>query len=291
MSIRCFYYSYNFDSLETSFEVSRIANASNHIVPFGEYIIVCASQNPGQQLYGFLAQSEGIEEKVSAKKYWPNFHRPNSRVTRVKVLSRLTKIPSHLVGSMTRAGIRNSYRHEVMMFLRSKPVEIKQDLRPVVIKAPRPKPSLGYLYILSIDGGYKIGITTSLERRMKELEVPTKAVIVGQWKSTDYTVIERLLHKMYAKYRVPQSEWFLITREQLQPALDLLNESTKLLTDIDLQESSKTTIDRPTAIKTFLNSPLAAALAIFVAVAGLGCIAFSSTYASSNYNNSNTSAY
>ena len=216
----------------------EFANASNHIVPFGEYIIVCASQN-----------------------------------------------------RMTRAGIRNSYRNEVMMFLRSKPVEIKQDLRPVVIQAPKPKPSLGYVYILSIDGGYKIGVTTNLERRMKQLEVPFKATIVGQWESRDYAVIERLLHKMYTKYRVPQSEWFLMTREKLQPALDLLNESTKLLTDINLQQSSKTIIDRPATIKNFLNSPLASALAIFIAMTGLGCIAFSSTYASSNYNNPSTSVY
>ena len=291
MSIRCFYYSYNFDSLQTSFEVSRIANASNHIVPFGEYIIVCASQNPGQQLYGFLAQSEGIEDKVTAKKYWPNFHRPHSRVTRVKILSRLTKIPLHLVGSMTRAGIRNSYRNEVMMFLRSKPVEIKQDLRPVVIQSLNLN-LVSDIFIFSvIDGGYKIGVTTNLERRMKQLEVPAKATIVGQWESRDYTVIERLLHKMYTKYRVPQSEWFLITREKLQPALDLLNESTKLLTDINLQQSSKTIIDRPAAIKNFLNSPLASALAIFIAMTGLGCIAFSSTYTSSNYNNPSTSVY
>ena len=44
-------------------------------------------------------------------------------------------------------------------------------------------------------------------------------------------------------------------------------------------------------IKNFLNSPLTFALTLFIAITGLGCIAFSSTYNSSNYNNPSISTY
>lgn len=223
MSIRCFYYSYNFDNLETSFEKAVIANASDHIVPDGELIIVCASQNPGQQLYGFLAVSDG-QDGTTANKYWPEFHRPHSRVTRIRALSRLVKIPLHIAGGMTRGGIRNCYRDEVAMYLRTKPVEVKQEIRPIIIsEKPKLKPEKGFLYILQMDHGYKIGITTNLDQRMKSLEVPEKASIVGHWESKDYTFVERLLHRMYKDKRVPQSEWFLITAQELKPALHLLN--------------------------------------------------------------------
>ena len=249
MSIRCFYYSYNFDNLETSFEKSVIANASDHIVEAGDYVIVCANQNPGQQLYGFLAVSEGVIPNVTAKKYWPDFHRPLSRVTRVRAISRLVKIPLHIAGGMTRAGIRNCHRDEVSMFLRTKPIEIKQEIRPVVInEKPKLKPEIGFVYILQIPHGYKIGITTNLDARMKQLEVPEKASIVGHWQSKDYTVLERLLHSMYKEKRVPQSEWFLINEQELQPALHLLNTTAKCLIDNSkpLTLETTTTINLPT---------------------------------------------
>ena len=277
MSIRCFYYSYNFDNLETSFEKSLIANASDHVIEAGEYVIVCANQNPGQQLYGFLAVSEGVIPNVTAKKYWPDFHRPHSRVTRVKVISRLVKIPLHIAGGMTRAGIRKCHRDEVSMFLRSKPVEIRQEVRPIVInEKPKLKPQIGFVYILQIPHGYKIGITTNLDARMKQLEVPEKASIIGHWQSKDYTVLERLLHSMYKEKRVPQSEWFLINEQELQPALHLLNTTAKCLIDnskpIELKPYS-TNIPTDATVEKELNEIAAKAnRKLFGALSALGIV-------------------
>ena len=220
---RCFYYGNSFEHLETSFKKAVIANASDHIVPEGEEIIVCALQEPGQ-IYGFLAVSLGQEEDTTAKTYWPSFHKPEVRVTKVQALTRLVQIPAELIGVMTQGGIRNSYRDSVVAYLRDKPVEIKQYIAPIVInERPSTKSNEGFLYVLEMEYGYKIGITTNLERRMKQLEVPEKAIVVGQWASKEYVTIEKLLHKMYADDRVPQSEWFKISRDQLNTALEFLN--------------------------------------------------------------------
>mgnify|MGYP001396477811 CR=1 FL=1 len=235
--MRCFYYNYNFDNLVISFEKGVTCNAANHFVDAGELIIICAQQNPGKQVYGFLARSQGIALRT-AKYYWPDFHRPDNRVMKIEVLSRLVHIPSSVTGPMCRAGIMKENREEVKAWLLAHPNEIKRDLQPVITKANIPKPKkLGYIYILEIDAGYKIGITTNLDQRMKQLEVPSKASIIGHWQSRDYEALERLLHKTYKEWRVPQSEWFTINRDQLQFALDLLNSSAKCLTDKALQES------------------------------------------------------
>lgn len=228
---RCFYYGNAFEHLETSFKKAVIANASDHVVPEGEEIIVCASQEPGQ-FYGFLAVSLGQDEDTTASKYWPEFHKPDVRVTKVQALTRLVQIPAELVGVMTQGGIRNSYRDGVVAYLRDKPVEIKQYVAPIVInERPSAKANEGYLYVLEMEYGYKIGITTNLDRRMKQLEVPEKATVVGQWSSKEYVTIEKLLHKMYADDRVPQSEWFKISREQLNTALEFLNSTCTVIVE------------------------------------------------------------
>ena len=71
----------------------------------------------------------------------------------------------------------------------------------------------GYLYLLknNILGGYKIGITTSPKSRFKALAVGTKATLIGYWQLDAYRELEKQLHKEYADYRVPQSEWFDLT--------------------------------------------------------------------------------
>lgn len=247
---RCFYYGNGFDHLETSFKKGVIANGSDHVVPEGEQIIVISAQEPNQ-FYGFLAVSHGEEVGATAKKYWPDFHKPDVRVTRVQALTRLVHIPTELIGGMTQGGIRNSYRPQVVAYLLDKPVEITQYVAPIVInERPTIKSGEGFLYVLEIDHGFKIGITTNLERRMKQLEVPEKATVVGQWASKEYVTIEKLLHRMYADQRVPQSEWFMITRAELQQAIDFLDStctslmptSTELTKDYSFVEWLKSVV-------------------------------------------------
>ena len=76
----------------------------------------------------------------------------------------------------------------------------------------------GYLYLLknNILGGYKIGITTNPAARFKALHVGTKATLLGYWQTDAYRELEKHLHKEFAAARVPQSEWFDLTDQQIR---------------------------------------------------------------------------
>ena len=94
------------------------------------------------------------------------------------------------------------------------------------------KPTEGYIYIIenvvfnegigSI-AGYKIGKTTRPDSRFRQLCVGTKARLVAYYRSVDYTSIEKALHKRYDKYRVPQSEWFMLPETSLLDLLEVLD--------------------------------------------------------------------
>ena len=83
----------------------------------------------------------------------------------------------------------------------------------------------GTVYILKdlLKGGYKIGVSRTIKNRLKQLEVGTKAEVVGLWNSINYTDLERMLHGRYAKYRIPQSEWFALSYDDLLDAVDWLD--------------------------------------------------------------------
>ena len=83
----------------------------------------------------------------------------------------------------------------------------------------------GTVYVLKdlLKGGYKIGISRVIKTRLKQLEVGTKAEIVGLWSSPNYTDLERILHGKYAKCRIPQSEWFALDYDELCAVVDWLN--------------------------------------------------------------------
>ena len=79
----------------------------------------------------------------------------------------------------------------------------------------------GYLYLLknNILGGYKIGITTAPKSRFKALAVGTKATLIGYWQLDAYRELEKQLHKEYADTRVPQSEWFSLTDQDVRDVI------------------------------------------------------------------------
>ena len=79
----------------------------------------------------------------------------------------------------------------------------------------------GYIYFLksTLLGGYKIGITTSPTSRFKALAVGTKAKLLGYWKLDAYRELEKQLHKEYATQRVPQSEWFDLSCDQVREVI------------------------------------------------------------------------
>jgi len=79
----------------------------------------------------------------------------------------------------------------------------------------------GYIYLLknNILGGYKIGITTSPKSRFKALAVGTKATLIGYWQLDAYRELEKQLHKEYGDCRVPQSEWFKLSDQDIKDVI------------------------------------------------------------------------
>jgi|14_taG_2_1085336.scaffolds.fasta_scaffold12664_2 hypothetical protein len=78
----------------------------------------------------------------------------------------------------------------------------------------------GYIYIISLAPmglpGYKIGETTNLSRRLKQLKVPSHATKVHTFKVSKRLAAEKAAHRLYPNLRVPQSEWFKISEQQME---------------------------------------------------------------------------
>lgn len=78
----------------------------------------------------------------------------------------------------------------------------------------------GYLYVLKASIGsdmYKIGITSpkTLGQRLEQLKVGKQAELVACSMCTGYKALEKELHEGLKEYRLPQSEWFSLNKEQL----------------------------------------------------------------------------
>lgn len=74
----------------------------------------------------------------------------------------------------------------------------------------------GTIYLIRNGGLYKIGVTNDLDRRMKELE-PDE--ILAAQVTAYYLEEEKELHKRYKHCRVPQTEYFRLTQEEVKEVL------------------------------------------------------------------------
>ncbi len=71
----------------------------------------------------------------------------------------------------------------------------------------------GFLYFIRNKDIFKIGITTDLMRRMKQLN-PDE--IINTVKCSNYITLEKDLHKDFKKNRIPQTEYFRFTPQQVK---------------------------------------------------------------------------
>jgi len=271
--IGCDYYGWNIENLKIAhaFKVTTSAAPNSTFLP-GNIVLICASQHEG--VYGFLAEAQYVYPDRVAKDIWKDFHRPDHKVTKLKVLSPIRLIPETICGDMTRAGIMKINRSNAVEFLREnmpiktvvpkklpivayikpKPIEFALTTEPPVIVETKPKssviahpvdskpePTLGFIYILKHSThGFKIGITTDIKRRFTQLDVGTKASVVGTWSSDDYKAIEKHLHSVFFQERCPQSEWFDISNEQILTAIKLLNTYATCISCKNLTNRTKT---------------------------------------------------
>jgi len=79
------------------------------------------------------------------------------------------------------------------------------------------------IYILESDGFYKIGVSTDVDKRVKELQVgnPHKIeCIFARWVPEAYDV-EKELHSMF-KEHVVSGEWFKLSADELDLLKDII---------------------------------------------------------------------
>ena len=71
----------------------------------------------------------------------------------------------------------------------------------------------GWLYLIKNRDLYKIGITKNFDKRMLQLK---PEYIVAKLYSTQFVKLERELHRRYKKYRIPQTEYFRLIKNQIE---------------------------------------------------------------------------
>ena len=87
-----------------------------------------------------------------------------------------------------------------------------------MVKAGIVNENAGYVYVIrDMDSGlYKIGETSNWRRRFKELKVDDVKIVVIQlkWVSNRFE-IEKYHHDLHRDYRLPQSEWFKLSKSPM----------------------------------------------------------------------------
>ena len=72
---------------------------------------------------------------------------------------------------------------------------------------------MGHVYLIRNQDLYKIGHTENLDRRIKQLQ---PCVLVQSLETDRSLNLERELHKQYEDVRLPQSEYFRLSEDQVE---------------------------------------------------------------------------
>ena len=86
---------------------------------------------------------------------------------------------------------------------------------------------IGYVYIIlhKETNLYKVGKTIDEDRRFKELDVGGSTKLVKSYRVFNHSSVEKLCHKAFADKRLPQSEYFQLTDEDLSEIKKILEEN------------------------------------------------------------------
>ena len=83
----------------------------------------------------------------------------------------------------------------------------------------------GFVYLIRSESIYKIGITDNLMRRMGELR-PDE--VVSAVRCENYQELEKDLHRHFKKLRLPQSEYFRLSSNEVAEAMQLMMKGARL---------------------------------------------------------------
>lgn len=98
------------------------------------------------------------------------------------------------------------------------------------------KAKVGHIYLIRHIGtdAHKIGITLDWYRRAEQLEVGLKTEEVAVARVLWPGRLEKQLHHRYGKHRLPQSEWFHLSAEQVMEVVNVFaTESVKYKVSIE----------------------------------------------------------
>ena len=231
--IGCDYYGFSYESLAIAHASGVTSTNGRTTYDPGTLVIVCA-RGDDRNIYAFLGTAKGVIENKTAEAFWPGARQ--NPVNQLKVLTPITLLPDSEYSKMTQGGLLLVERVQCARYLRDEAQIItpipSPDREPVPLefvekmrKADH-KEKIGYVYVIRnlLGEGYKIGITINIHSRFKALEVGTKAECIGYWSSPDYKKLESFLHTLYSPDRVPQSEWFMLSKTQLEFSLEWLDE-------------------------------------------------------------------
>ena len=233
--IGCHYYGFAYPSLVTSHTQGVTAHGNKSKFLEGQLVIVCA-RGEDRNIYGYLATALEILDNKKPTDYWPSAQCIDSPVTRLKVLTPITLIDESAYTQMLQCGLTHVDRITVAAYIREQaniitPIPSAAEEATV---APSEAPKvvskdgkIGYVYIIEnlLGEGYKIGITDNIHRRFKQLEIGDKARCIGYWSSLNYKNLEKFLHTQFNPENVPQSEWFILSDDQLIWAIEWLDEN------------------------------------------------------------------
>ncbi len=99
--------------------------------------------------------------------------------------------------------------------------------------------TMGWVYFIQNQDLFKIGITENLERRMRELQ---PCLLLKALKTNNPRKLEKILHKKYKSVRIPQTEYFRLSKRQVEEVIAVLDSSTS-------HSSSRNTSTRNSAVQ------------------------------------------
>lgn len=263
-AIGCHYYGFAYPSLVISHTQGVTAHGNKSKFLEGQLVIVCA-RGEDRNIYGYLATALEILDHKKPSDYWPTSINEASPVTRLKVLTPITLIDESAYTQMMQCGLTHVDRTTVAAYLREQaniitPIPSASEEATVAPsespKVVSPDGKIGYVYIIEnlLGEGYKIGITDNIHRRFKQLEIGSKALCVGYWSSLNYKNLEKFLHTQFNPENVPQSEWFILTDDQLIWAIDWLNDNgSQVELNLIVDEEDKTPVGLWTRVKRALS--------------------------------------
>ena len=111
------------------------------------------------------------------------------------------------------------------------------------------------VYVIEVDGHYKIGQSKSFEKRMMEIKIssPHPINVIYKFHTNHGLEIEGVLHQQFEDKKV-SGEWFDLDREDLYDiyiSLSIFSEQKKF----EYQELQSPELEEDLTIETFSNSP------------------------------------